>query len=96
MVVEIIANSTPRKEDVLKSLNIDEKLGVVRKISCFFGERRFLADVLVYKDEKSMKATEIIPKKLREKIEEEKKSKAKYSSSDGNEAVNKEGEGNGG
>jgi len=73
LIVEIKSESTPSKTDIVKELGKDEKLVSVEKVNTSFGDKKFVADILVYDDLKARQEIEVIPKKVKKKMEEERK-----------------------
>lgn len=67
--------AAPKKEDVkkelCKSLNCDEKMAVVKKISTHFGSRKAEVDFFVYTNESDMKRIEtyLMHRKIAEKMQ---------------------------
>ena len=74
ILLEIQSDSTPSKEELKKEMGDGEV--VVKSIKTKFGEKNFIADIFVYENSEIRKKIEIIPKKIRKKMEEEEKKKA--------------------
>jgi ribosomal protein S24E len=73
IVIEINEKLTPSKEDVKDFLGGEKEKIIVNKIDANFGRYTFVADVHVYDSEESRQKVEVIPKKIRKKMAEEKK-----------------------
>ncbi len=73
IVIEISEKVTPSKEEVKDFLGVEKDKIVVNKIEANFGRYTFLADVHVYDSVDSRQKIEVIPKKIRKKMEEERK-----------------------
>ena len=74
-LIEIISESAPTKESVIADLGKDAELTIVRKIHTNFGKQSFLADVVVYASAEAKEKYTVIPKKIRVKMEAERKEK---------------------
>jgi ribosomal protein S24E len=73
VVVEFSSDVIPSKADVIKELGVDESLVVVKKVDKNFGRQVFVADVVIYDSVASREKVEVIPQKVRKKMEEERK-----------------------
>lgn len=73
LMVEIEADSTPSFKDVLEVLGKEEEIVVCKKIASGFGRNKFVVDVVVYDSKDDREKNEVIPQKIRKKMEEEKK-----------------------
>jgi ribosomal protein S24E len=74
-LIEIISHSTPTKESIVEDLGKSPELTIVRKIHTNFGRQSLLADVVVYSSVEAKEKYTVIPKKVRIKMEAEKKEK---------------------
>ena len=75
ILMEIKSNVAPSFEDVRKAIGKDENLTVVKKVEGNFGRHIFNAEIVLYNSTKSKDKIETIPKKIRKKIEAERKEK---------------------
>lgn len=71
--VEIESTSTPTKKEVISAIKKEENLTVIRKITSNFGKKLFIADILVYDNKEAKEKYTFISKKVRIKMEAEKK-----------------------
>jgi ribosomal protein S24E len=74
LVVEITEEAMPTKEGILEALGKDKDLCVIKKINSNFGRGKFVADVTVYNTPEAKSKYMTIPKKVRAKMEADKKS----------------------
>ena len=72
-LIEITADTNPGFDEVKSFLGKDENLVVVKKIIGNFGRHMFNAEVFVYDSEDAKSKIETIPKKVKKKIEEDRK-----------------------
>jgi len=72
LIVKIVADSTPSKDELKKSLGSEEST-VINKIGKNFGKQEFTADVFIYDTKEAKDKIEVIPKKIQKKLAEEKK-----------------------
>jgi len=73
IVMEINSETAPSIDDIKKSLGKDENLIIVRRINGNFGKKISSAEIVVYENEEAKREVEVIPKKVRKKMAEEKK-----------------------
>jgi ribosomal protein S24E len=73
LVIEIKSDITPSFDEVKKIIGKDENLIVVKKVETNFGKKVFTADAVVYESAEAKDKIETIPKKVRKKMEEDKK-----------------------
>lgn len=73
IILEIENETSPSFSDVLNLIGKGEDLAVVKKIEGNFGKQSFTAEVFVYDSAQIKKGVEVIPKKIRKKLEEEEK-----------------------
>jgi len=73
ILMEIESKSAPNTNEVKKAVGKDENLIVVNKITNNFGRKIFVADIFVYESAEAKGKVEVIPKKIRKKMEEEEK-----------------------
>ncbi|MFA4960217.1 MAG: hypothetical protein WC548_00990 [Candidatus Pacearchaeota archaeon] len=83
IVIEIENGVTPSYDEVKKIVGKDKELVVIKKVSANFGRYKFIAEVVVYDNKEAKDKIEVVPKKIRKKMEEEKK-KAEESKVEGN------------
>ena len=72
-VLEIVSESNPTKEQIVETVGKANELTVVKKISGNYGQAKFHTDVVVYDSVEAKDAVEIVPQKVRKKLEEDKK-----------------------
>tara|TARA_Y100000310_G_C20585088_1_gene764977 strand:- start:403 stop:816 length:414 start_codon:yes stop_codon:yes gene_type:complete len=73
IVLEISSEIAPKIEDVKNAIGKEDNLTIVKKIHSNFGKHKFTADVLVYETQEAKDKIEVIPQKIRKKLEAEKK-----------------------
>ncbi len=73
LTVKITEEDMPTKDGLIEALGKDKETTVIRKIESGFGKGDFTADITVYSDIESKDKYMTIPKKIRAKMEEEKK-----------------------
>lgn len=73
IIFEIKAESVPSASEIISELKKDETLTVVKKINTAFGKKKFLAEILVYDSKEIRNEIEVIPKKVKKKIEADRK-----------------------
>jgi len=73
IVLEIESKVAPTTEEVKSAIKKDGELVVVKKIHTNFGKHIFIAEVFVYDSIEAKERIETVPKKIRKKMEEEKK-----------------------
>lgn len=71
--LQISAEANPTEDAVKEAVGKDADLTVVKKLGNGFGKNEFTADVVVYDSAEEKEKVETIPKKVRKKMEEEKK-----------------------
>lgn len=71
--MKIISETTPTKEDVKKEIGSDPELTIVQHIKTGFGNQEFLVEAQVYESKEAREKYEVIPKKIRIKMEKERK-----------------------
>ncbi len=71
--IKIENNVCPKRDDLIKELNLNENCSVVKKIYSFFGEKNFKAEIFVYQTKEDKNKIEKIPRKTRKKMLEESK-----------------------
>jgi ribosomal protein S24E len=74
-MIKIDSKLNPTFDDVKKFLGKSEELIVVKKIEGNFGKQSFIADAVVYTTKEDKKNIEMVPQKVRKKLEEEAKKK---------------------
>lgn len=72
-ILQISSEATPTEADVKAELGKDETLTVVKKINTNFGRSSFLVEAVVYETANDKEKIEVIPKKIRKKMEAERK-----------------------
>lgn len=72
-VLEITSEAAPSASEVIANLGKDEALTVVKKINTNFGQQKFLVEVVVYDNAEAKEKVEVIPQKVRKKMEAERK-----------------------
>jgi ribosomal protein S24E len=71
--LEVSASKNPTRDEVISFLKKDPELCIVKEIQGNFGRDIFEVNVFVYSDLKSKEKTEYIPRKIKKKLDEEKK-----------------------
>lgn len=71
--IEIESNTPPTIEEVKSEIGKNKELTIVKKINTNFGKWTFLAETVVYDNSEAKEKIETIPKKIKKKIEEERK-----------------------
>ncbi len=74
--VEVSSDAVPSSAEVISEMGKDASLAVVKKINTNFGRQKFLAEVFVYNTIEDRERIEVVPQKVRKKIEAEKKKAA--------------------
>lgn len=73
ITIEIASEAAPNSDEVKKLVGKDVELTVVKNIQGNFGKKVFIAEVVVYDNAEAKKKIETIPKKVRKKMEADKK-----------------------
>lgn len=73
IVIEIASEAAPNSDEVKKLVGKNVDLTVVKNIQGNFGKKVFVAEVVVYDNAEAKKKIETIPKKVRKKMEADKK-----------------------
>ncbi len=73
IILNIKSDSTPRIDEIKKEIGREDELVVVKRVNSNFGRKEFIADIFVYDNLGAKEKIEVIPKKVRKKMEEEKK-----------------------
>jgi len=73
IVLSFEAEVAPSYDDVKKEVGANEDLIVINKVEGQFGKKRFIATVDVYNSLKDKESIIVIPKKVRKKMEADKK-----------------------
>ena len=73
IVIEIITEVAPSSDEIKKIIGKDVDLTVVKKIQGYFGKKVFVAEAVIYDNAEAKKKIETIPKKVRKKIEADRK-----------------------
>lgn len=71
--LQITSEAVPTEAEVKAELGKDESLTVVKKINTNFGKSSFITEAVVYNTKEDKEKIEVIPKKIRKKMEAEKK-----------------------
>jgi ribosomal protein S24E len=71
--LEFVQKTAPSFTEVKQAIGGDESLIVVKSVRGNFGRQSFLAQAVVYDSEESKGKIEVVPKKVRKKLAEEKK-----------------------
>ncbi len=71
--LEVVAPSNPKREEVLAFLKKDPELCVIKEIQGNFGRDVFNVIVFVYNTLEAKEQTEYIPRKIKKKLDGEKK-----------------------
>lgn len=73
LILRIESNNNPKKEEIITLLKEKPEVVVIKKIKGNFGKNVFDVEVFIYENEDAKNKFEYIPKKIRKKLEEEKK-----------------------
>ncbi len=73
ITLEIKNDVAPSFEDVKTQIGKDADLTVVKKINTNFGRHTFIAEAVIYDNTEAKEKIETIPKKVRKKMEADKK-----------------------
>jgi ribosomal protein S24E len=73
LIIKITGEAMPTKEGIIDAIRKDKDATVVRKISSNFGKESFVADIVVYSSVEAKDKYMTIPKKIRAKMEADKK-----------------------
>lgn len=73
LVLEITKDATPTYDEVIGAVGKENDLTVVKKVHSNFGRQTFLADVVVYDNKEAKDKVEVIPQKVRKKMEADRK-----------------------
>lgn len=73
IIIEFSSDVAPNSEEVKVAIGKDTDLTVVKNIKCQFGKKVFIAEAVVYDNAEAKKKIETIPKKVRKKMEADKK-----------------------
>ena len=73
IIMEIKGVSAPSIESVKEATGKPKELIVVKKVYSNFGNQTFKADLVIYDSVESKDRIEVVPRKIRKKVEEEKK-----------------------
>ena len=76
IVMEVVSDVAPNSGEVKEMVGKDVDLTVVKNIQGNFGRKVFVVDVVVYDNAEAKKKIETIPKKVRKKIEADRKAEA--------------------
>ena len=71
--IEVASDVTPNESQIKEILGKSEELTVVKKIKGKFGKQIFIVEAVVYDSLDNKEKIEVIPKKVRKKMEKEKK-----------------------
>ena len=74
--MEVVSDVAPNSGEVKEMVGKDVDLTVVKNIQGNFGRKVFVVDVVVYDNAEAKKKIETIPKKVRKKIEADRKAEA--------------------
>jgi ribosomal protein S24E len=72
-VLEVVSEISPTFDEVKIELGKNADLTVVKKVNTNFGRKIFLVDAVVYDNDLARDKIEVIPKKIRKKIEADRK-----------------------
>jgi len=74
-LMEIRSDVTPTYAKIKEELGKDNDLTIVNKITTRFGTNKSVANIIVYNNAEAMKKNQVLPQKLRKKLEEERKAR---------------------
>lgn len=72
-IIQVAAAQNPTKEDIINFIKKDSEVCVVKEIQGNFGRDIFEVSVFVYDSPELREKTEYLPRKIRKKLEEERK-----------------------
>ena len=90
ILLEIKGEVAPTFEDVRSAIKGDAELIVIKRINTNFGKHTFTAEAVVYDSVEAKEKIETIPKKIRKKMEEEKRATEAAKKAKPEEAVSTE------
>jgi ribosomal protein S24E len=76
ITIEIKNPTTPTYDEVKEAIGKDAGLTIVKKINTNFGRQTFVAEAVVYNNAEAKKHVEVIPQKVKKKMEAEEKTAA--------------------
>jgi ribosomal protein S24E len=91
-ILKISSEAAPTESEVKQEVGKDEALTVVKKINTNFGQSTFITEVVVYDSIEDKKAIEVIPKKIRKKMEAEEKARIQEEKKKAEEEAKKKAE----
>ena len=71
--IELTNDTTPTYDEVKEIIGKDKELTVIKKINTNFGKQSFVAEAVIYDSLEDKEKVEVIPKKIKKKMEEERK-----------------------
>ena len=80
ITIQITNPTTPTYDEVKSAIGKDAALTIVKKVNTNFGRQTFTAEAVVYDNAKAKKHVEVIPQKVRKKMEADEKSAAEAKS----------------
>ena len=87
ITIEITNPATPTYDEVKEAIGKDAGLTIVKKINTNFGRQTFVAEAVVYDNAEARKNIEVIPQKVRKKMEAEEKAAAETKAKEEKAAV---------
>jgi ribosomal protein S24E len=100
LVLKVFSDAVPTKDEVMAQIDGEDDLTVIKKINTNFGQQVFIVEAVLYDSKEDRERVEVIPKKIRKKMEKErmaaeaeerKKLKEEVVSVANDEGVSKEG-----
>jgi ribosomal protein S24E len=76
ITIQITNPTTPTYEEVKSAIGKDAALTIIKRINTNFGRQTFTAEAVVYDNAEAKKHVEVIPQKVKKKMEADEKSAA--------------------
>jgi ribosomal protein S24E len=76
ITIQITNPTTPTYDEVKSAIGKDAALTIIKKINTNFGRQTFTAEAVVYDNAEAKKNIEVIPQKVKKKMEADEKSAA--------------------
>lgn len=73
ITIQITNPTTPTYDEVKSAIGKDTALTIIKKINTNFGRQTFTAEAVVYDNAEAKKHVEVIPQKVRKKMEADEK-----------------------
>lgn len=73
LLIEVESDSVPSISELIEKLGYDKDLTVIKKINTNFGRQKFPVELVIYDSAEAKESIEVIPQKVRKKMEAERK-----------------------